>query len=376
MSQTHPGGMLSKASGAALAVNRRVKIASGVLQYAGASDVSIGTLLNATFVDANFSSGYTNGTVQLVISDSTRKSVALDAITAGNPVYAAANGKVASTGTIVEGRALEASTADGDVIEVMSISNTDVSATINGTNAAAFEVDADATTPKLAISGQSGGTGDYTTTLKPETTLSADNTMIVPEADGDTLVAKALAQTLTNKTLTSPTLTTPLLGDGDTGITITSANQTHAAPTATVPDIADAADTFVMADTTQTLTGKTLTSPVLNALPKFQNTVTPVAAAGTTVADAGQLASTMVNHITSDGASKGVKFPTGAQNHLMIVINDSATAAELYAASGGTVNGLSADASVVIPASKGVLAFCTAANTWIVFDMTAKATAS
>lgn len=127
---------------------------------------------------------------------------------------------------------------------------------------------------------------------------------------------------------------------------------------------------------TETLTNKTLTSPVLNALPKFQNTVTPVAAAGSTVEDAAQLASTMVNHITSDSAAKGVKLPIGAAGHLMIVINNSATAAELYAASTGTVNGLSADASVVVPASKGVMCFCTGTNTWIVFDMTAKATAS
>lgn len=126
----------------------------------------------------------------------------------------------------------------------------------------------------------------------------------------------------------------------------------------------------------ETLTNKTLTSPVLNALPKFQNTVTPVAAAGSTVSDAGQLASTMVNHVTSDSAAKGVKFWSATQNQLAIVINNSSTACELYAASGGTVNGLSADASVVIPASKGVLAFCTGTNTWIVFDLPAKATAS
>jgi hypothetical protein len=31
---------------------------------------------------------------------------------------------------------------------------------------------------------------------------------------------------------------------------------------------------------------------------------------------------------------------------------------------------------VVIPASKGIIAYCTAADTWIAFDMPAKATAS
>jgi hypothetical protein len=37
-------------------------------------------------------------------------------------VYAAASGKVASSGTVVEGIALETSTTDGDIIEVMSVS--------------------------------------------------------------------------------------------------------------------------------------------------------------------------------------------------------------------------------------------------------------
>jgi hypothetical protein len=43
--------------------------------------------------------------------------------------------------------------------------------------------------------------------LKPEATLSGDNAIIVPEADGDVLCAIALAQTLTNKTLTAPLFT-------------------------------------------------------------------------------------------------------------------------------------------------------------------------
>lgn len=297
----------------ALAANRRVKLSSGKLVYAGASDVELGTTEHAALAADEWIS------VRLRTAPGTALCVASEAITAGNPGYAAANGKVAATGTVYVGTVLQAPSGDGSEFELLRGPNTDITAAITGTTAAAFEVDSDATTPKIALSGQSGGTGDYTTTLKPETTLSGDNAIIVPEADGDTLVAVALAQTLTSKTLTSP---------------------------------------------------------VLNALPKFQNTVTPVAAAGTTVADAGQLASTMINHITSDGATKGVKFPTGAQNHLMIVINNSSTAAELYAASGGTVNGLSADASVVIPASKGVLAFATGADTWIVFDLPAKATAS
>jgi hypothetical protein len=103
---------------------------------------------------------------------------------------------------------------------------------------------------------------------------------------------------------------------------------------------------------------------------------TPVAAAGSTVADAGQLGTADVVFITSDGAAKGVKLPTGVAGMVIEVVNNSSTAAELYAASGGTVNGGSADASVVVPASKGLRCICTAADTWIAFDMAAKASAS
>jgi hypothetical protein len=121
-----------------------------------------------------------------------------------------------------------------------------------------------------------------------------------------------------------------------------------------------------------TATGKVILGRFVN----LKSITVPVAAAGADVSDAGQLGAGNVVHITSDGATKGVKLPTGALGDTMTVINDSATACELYAASGGTVNGLSADSSVVIAASKGVWAQCTAADTWIAFDLPAKATAS
>ncbi len=180
----------------------RVKLSGASLATAGASDVSIGTQEIESFAATDVVP------VRLSTAQGTRKMIASGAITAGNPAYAAADGKIASSGTVVEGRALESATEDGDVIEVLPIPNTDISATITGTNAATFEVDADLAKPKLGMKGQAAGTGDFTTFLKPEATLSADNEIIVPEADGDTLAAVALAQTLTNKTLVTPTLTT------------------------------------------------------------------------------------------------------------------------------------------------------------------------
>lgn len=52
--------------------------------------------------------------------------VASGAITAGARVYAAASGKVASTGSVVEGIAGNATTADGDWIEVLPIEDDSV----------------------------------------------------------------------------------------------------------------------------------------------------------------------------------------------------------------------------------------------------------
>lgn len=101
-----------------------------------------------------------------------------------------------------------------------------------------------------------------------------------------------------------------------------------------------------------------------------------VAAAGSDVTDAGQLGAANIVYISSDGATKGVKLGTGVIGQSVTIINTSATAAELYAASGGTINGLGANASVVIPASKGVKVFCSAADTWQAFDLTALAAAS
>jgi hypothetical protein len=207
MSQYVEGPTKSFASGAALSAHRRVIRSAGVLAYASNTEVEFGTLKDATFADSNFASGYTNGTVRLRTAEGTVKMVASEAITVDNPVYAATNGRIAASGTVLLGIALETATTDGDVIEVLRRGETSDSAAAGGTTAAAFEVDSDATTPKIALSGQSGGTGDFTTTLKPETTLSGDNAIIVPEADGDTLVAAALAQTLSSKTLTTPLFT-------------------------------------------------------------------------------------------------------------------------------------------------------------------------
>lgn len=320
MSQQNDSGFISIVAGAVRGANLRVYNSSGTWTTADATHGGVGVQIQPSLATTDIV------ILKAISAPGTVKMVASGVIAIGATVYAAADGEIADSGTIIEGIALEAAGADQDVIEVLPIHNRDVSTATTGTTAAAFEVDSDASTPKIALAGQTAGTGNFTTTLKPEAALAADTYVIVPEtADGDTLVSLAATQTLTNKTLTTPTIT----------------------------------------------------SPVISGTGRFGHTVTPVAAAGSTVADAAALADTMITHITSDGAAKGVKLPAvTAAGVIRIVINNSSTAAELYAEATGTVNGASADASMVIPASKGLICISTAAKTWIAFDLTAKATAS
>ena len=80
--------------------------------------------------------------------------------------------------------------------------------------------------------------------------------------------------------------------------------------------------------------------------------------------------------ISSDGATKGVRLFVGDQGDQVVLINQSATAANLFPADGGKINGGVANNGVIIPASKGVIAICTIANNWWIFDLPARATAA
>ncbi len=99
---------------AAIAQYLRVKLSSGKLAAAGAGEVCIGTMdAPALVADAYYG-------VRAWNAPGTRFMVAAGAITQYAAVYGAASGKIDDT---VNGRcigiALEAATADGDVIEVL-----------------------------------------------------------------------------------------------------------------------------------------------------------------------------------------------------------------------------------------------------------------
>lgn len=114
MSQFTDGNLRQFTSGGAIGQFLRVTLSSGVLAAAGATVSCLGTTEDP-FVAAE------TGPVRLRSANGTRKMVASGAITASNPVYAAASGKIAGTGTVLEGIALEAAAADGDIIEVLMI---------------------------------------------------------------------------------------------------------------------------------------------------------------------------------------------------------------------------------------------------------------
>jgi len=174
MSQFIAGPTRSFPNSAALNRFRRMVITAGVLAYAGASVPGLGTLEVSTTTDDEV------GSVRVWSAEGTRLMVALAAITAFNPVYAAANGKIDASGTVVIGVALQSASADGDIIEVLPLQNTDLSAATPGTTAAAFEVDTDGAYPSIELAAQTGGTGDYKATIKPPATLTAARIYTLP----------------------------------------------------------------------------------------------------------------------------------------------------------------------------------------------------
>lgn len=293
MSQTHKYSIPVPAA-AALAANLRVKYdGSFNFVYAGASDLSLGTLEKDAFAAGDVRN------ILLHNPGETQVMVASGVIAKGVTVYAAAAGKIADTGTVAVGTSLEAAGADGDWIEVKP-------------------------------DGPVTASGSYATLTGTEE--------------------------LTNKTITAAVIKTGLTASG-------SAANTFASSTGT----------FITSSGANTLSGDV----TIAATKRFMVSVvaTPVAATGSDQSGAAALSTSDIVTISSDSAAKGVKLVTTAAGNKKILINTSATAAVLYPVSGGTLNGLSANAGVVIAASKCYYIVATAADTWTVLEA-AKATAA
>lgn len=110
----------------AIAVHLRVKLDSdGRVTTAALADKEIGTAVTPAAAAGDVI------TVRLRSAAGTHKMVAIEALAIGATVYTETGGKVqdtAATGAFQIGTALEAATADGDVIEVLYGSHGDTAA--------------------------------------------------------------------------------------------------------------------------------------------------------------------------------------------------------------------------------------------------------
>lgn len=111
----------------------------------------------------------------------------------------------------------------------------------------------------------------------------------------------------------------------------------------------------------------TITS-TLSTIPALGTTSETVAGAGTTVADAAQLAGTKyVHQITGANGTVGWKFATTTPIlSVQILLNTTAGVAKIYGESGSTVNGGSADAAfTALTGIKPIICIKTAALTYL-----------
>lgn len=293
-------------AGAALERHRRVILSAGKLAYAGTGDIELGTTEREAFADGDVIP------VRLRNAQGTAKMVASVAITAGNTAYGATNGRVAATGTVFVGTALEAATTDGDVIEVLRIGATDMT-TDSGTNNASFTVDADSTAAKIALNTNSA-TGNYTNTIVTPN-LAGDATITLPAVTG-TLATLAGTETFTNKTLTSPTLTTPTAN----GITI---NNTLALEPASA------------------------------------------SGAGTNQGNATALSGAILYYVSGADGTVGVALPSAAAGLVVGVYNlHASNGLKIYPASGDDINDGTTDAAITIEGKTLALFMALDTTTW------------
>jgi len=123
MSQYTDGPTKAFLASGALDQFLRVKTPTS-LALAGAIDIELGTMEEPTFAALD------HGTVRLRSASGTRKMVASEAIGADVTVFAAASGKVATTGAIAIGTSMEAASANNSIFEVLPFSATIVQPTV------------------------------------------------------------------------------------------------------------------------------------------------------------------------------------------------------------------------------------------------------
>ena len=125
MSQYVDGNEKSFEADAAIEQYARVKLdADGKITTAGLADKEIGTAMREAFAAGDVIP------VRLRSAAGTHKMIAADALTAGDPVFSQASGKVGDTEAtaFLIGIALEDAAADGDILEVLYNAHGDTAA--------------------------------------------------------------------------------------------------------------------------------------------------------------------------------------------------------------------------------------------------------
>ncbi len=186
MSQFFECAVRPDTAAGAVAKYLRVKT-PGAVAVAGALDASIGTMDRDCTAAGPCS-------VRMRTAQGSQKMVANTAITAGNFVYGAAGGKVSAVANgNIAGVAMEAATADGDVIEVMHI-NVPITNIVTAYSASG----ALALTPGTAMITKAG---------------VAAMTLAAPTVAQEGLILRVISQTANAHTITA----TGLIDDGVTG---------------------------------------------------------------------------------------------------------------------------------------------------------------
>lgn len=80
--------------------------------------------------------------------------------------------------------------------------------------------------------------------------------------------------------------------------------------------------------------------------------------------------------ITEENAGSDFRLPVGNSGDAVDVVNNSESDAKLLPAESGTLNGLTENAAVIVPAKNGVRCFCSKPNNWLVFEFYCKAVAA
>lgn len=86
--------------------------------------------------------------------------------------------------------------------------------------------------------------------------------------------------------------------------------------------------------------------------------------AGTTIADAATIKSTIVN--ATGASNSGIKLPVGDIGDTYRILNASANTLKLYPPTGGTLNAGSADAEISLTTKKAAIATAIGANAYMV----------